>query len=332
MNYKKDDGLYHGYDSNDSFYNGNSSDDGFYHGYNNDEFQSQDSNPGFSDEYTDRQSVYSGTDPSPFYDSSKASYASSEMNRLMWNYRESHNIGKYEREKPNSFMGAMANSTRIRNEYQAEQLERAFTPPDKIAEGIKDPETMKAVFPGARVATASDAMGKFLMILILSIIVSIATLTPCITTTIQAQRTQANMAYYVPVKGVSKPVTKTIERGMIFRPRREYYAVSYTYEYEGEKYKGSTSLTPSMADELGLAREISFSSYKIPDKEITVYVNPDNPEKSMLCQTEYPAFWRWLIPILPLGLIIYDIKFMLDCYHGRRMVYFSKGMKRYKKI
>ena len=70
----------------------------------------------------------------------------------------------------------------------------------------------------------------------------------------------------------------------------------------------------------------------LPKQEITVYVNPDNPEKSMLCQTEYPAFWRWLIPILPLGLIIYDIKFMLDCYHGRRMVYFSKGMKRYKKI
>ena len=55
------------------------------------------------------------------------------------------------------------------------------------------------------------------------------------------------------------------------------------------------------------AEKLDLKSKNLVGKNITVYIDPDNPSESMLDSDPYPAFWVWLMPFVGVVLIIVGI-------------------------
>lgn len=117
-------------------------------------------------------------------------------------------------------------------------------------------------------------------------------------TIIQANESQKTIESYTPVSGI---VTFVDKDGMRKGEQLSYY-IDYTYKYDDKEYKGHKYLSPAAAATVGLDNTI------IRNKTISVYVNPSDPEKSMITTVPYPQFYEWLFA--PAGIILVMIAFV----------------------
>ena len=140
-------------------------------------------------------------------------------------------------------------------------------------------------------AFSSRSFFIFLILLVAGVVLIIAGSFIVIRNTDEANESRKTMASYTPAPGNVYYVYKDMGED---QPTR--YEISYTYEYEGEKYKGRTYLYPSLASEMGL------NNSKIRKKDITVYVDPNSPDRSMIAAAPYPDLIEWLIA--PAGFIL----------------------------
>jgi len=60
------------------------------------------------------------------------------------------------------------------------------------------------------------------------------------------------------------------------------------------------------------ASQIGAVDHESNGQKVTVYVNPNNPDKSYLTASPYPFLIEWLFPILPLIGIFYGFKIFLS--------------------
>ena len=106
------------------------------------------------------------------------------------------------------------------------------------------------------------------------------------------------------------------------------YKVRYTYQYNDEEYKGSDSLSFAQANKLGLVRFVTSG------REITVYVDPDDPSRSMLAENEVFSSGVWDMAFFVIGIVILiaGIVRWLDFKNGRMLIVETNGRKKFKKI
>ena len=113
----------------------------------------------------------------------------------------------------------------------------------------------------------------------------------------RAQEMEKLMSVYTPVEGVADHSSSDY--------RSKYRIVTYKYEYEGKEYRGRCRTTRENAAELGLYLRIDTSR----EHNITVYVDPEKPERSIFLPVPYPSLLSWfLIPggvALVIGAVLY---------------------------
>ena len=113
----------------------------------------------------------------------------------------------------------------------------------------------------------------------------------------RAQEMEKLMSVYTPVEGVADHSSSDY--------RSKYRIVTYKYEYEGKEYIGKCRTTREKEAELGLYLSLNMAQ----DKNITVYVDPEKPERSIYLPEPYPSLLSWfLIPggvALVIGAVLY---------------------------
>ena len=113
----------------------------------------------------------------------------------------------------------------------------------------------------------------------------------------RAQEMEKLMSVYMPVEGVADHSSSDY--------RSKYRIVTYKYEYEGKEYIGKCRTTREKEAELGLYLSLNMAQ----DKNITVYVDPEKPERSIYLPEPYPSLLSWfLIPggvALVIGAVLY---------------------------
>ncbi len=119
-----------------------------------------------------------------------------------------------------------------------------------------------------------------------------------IKTITQANESQKAINSYTPVSGTVTFVSKDGMR----RGEQLSYHITYTYIYDDKEYKDYKYLSPASAAKVGL------DDTKIRNKTITVYVDPSDPNKSMLTALPYPQLYEWLF--FPAGIILEIIAFV----------------------
>ena len=58
------------------------------------------------------------------------------------------------------------------------------------------------------------------------------------------------------------------------------------------------------------AARLDLKSKNAVGRTIRVYIDPDDPSKSMLDSDPYPAFWIWIMPVLGMGMVITGLVMM----------------------
>lgn len=241
--------------------------------------------------------------------------ARAEMDDMIRDYQQKHSRNTAGRQ----FLRAVSSSPFEIGRRRSEFTEKYFPPSDPVAQSIKDPQLFQQIYPDARTATTADALGRTLLLLLMGLCIFCYALYSCVQGVLSAEASAHTLASYTPVSGVVAGVYK-------YRGRPPFYTVSYDYEYQETTYRSSSTLYNNTARPLGLTDSDAVG------RTVTVYVNPDNPKQTMLATKPYPAFWYWLLLLPGAGLVIYGIKFYLDCKKGRRLVYHSNGIKHFKSI
>ena len=114
----------------------------------------------------------------------------------------------------------------------------------------------------------------------------------------RAQEMEKLMSVYTPVEGVAY-------HSSAWGKTSRYLVITYKYEYEGKEYIGKCRTTREKEAELGLYLSLNMAQ----DKNITVYVDPEKPERSIYLPEPYPSLLSWfLIPggvALVIGAVLY---------------------------
>ena len=140
----------------------------------------------------------------------------------------------------------------------------------------------KLSYSGNKVITSKIIV--FLILLVIGIILIIFGAVLLIVNTEKANDSLKTMVSYIPVTGTVNSVYKDSGEEQSTR-----YSIYYTYEFEGNEYKGHTYIDPSIADEMGL------DDPKIKNKKITVYADPGSPGNTIIEPIPYPGLKVWLI-------------------------------------
>lgn len=123
-------------------------------------------------------------------------------------------------------------------------------------------------------------------------------------------------------------VTGTVDYTLRPGRNRTQYHVRYTYQYNDKEYQGSDSLTFSQANELGLVQMVTTG------RQVTVYVDPDDPGRSMLAESA--VFSRGvqgiIFSVIGIVILISGIVKWLDFKNGRMLIVETNGRKKFKKI
>lgn len=172
--------------------------------------------------------------------------------------------------------------------------------------GVKDPELFRQRYPSARTATGSDAMVRFLIALTAGILIIIVSISTFIIQTTNARRSHHAISSYPVVEGKIRNVSQS---------GTKKYRITYEYEYNGQRYDDSAEVSSSDARMLGA---IGTNQEERPFK---VYVNPDDPQKNVLLASPYPDKLWWLAAFFGLLIIIWGMKFFIDCHNGNYIVY-----------
>ena len=131
----------------------------------------------------------------------------------------------------------------------------------------------------------------------LSLIMNVSAIT-------KANEMEKLMAVYTPVEGVAEHVSPA-GRGSFW-----YLDITYKYEYGGNEYKGSCRTSRKKAEELGVYLGIN----KLSGKTITVYVDPEKPERSIFLPYPPPTLLSWILIPVGAGMVIGGVLY----YHRRR--------------
>ena len=103
-----------------------------------------------------------------------------------------------------------------------------------------------------------------------------------------------------------------------------------TEGFEEKEYASSDLVSGKYAESNGLYPGDSGSA-------VTVYFTQKNPKYSELEARGYPAWWRWLLPMIGVIPLCYALKFFSNCKKGKYVTYTTFGrvasrVKRFKKI
>lgn len=192
---------------------------------------------------------------------------------------------------------------------------------EAMSRGANSPELLKKVYPDARPSTWKDGIKDVITIVFLCIVMIIYSLAITVNHYQKAKFEEDTIKTYDQVEGV---MTHVFEDHSDFRADR--IDIIYKFYYEDRKYDGLQELPPSTARRLGAVDRESKGT------KVTVYFDPNDPEKSYLAASPYPLLIEWLFPILPIIGIILAIKVFIECVNGERWVYTRGGVKKIKKF
>lgn len=298
--------------------------DGFYHGY-------------------DEEDNSSGNDPGNYYsdlpdyggsrnNTSPQMNASAAMDEMLNEYRKAHGMKQkssyqipqqpsyydeqsknyaYQRDARNQMddMIDAYKSEQRKNNAVADEVLRGLTEPVRTRrrrwEEREYDMTLDSSFSSsARYSTmgVTRPKGKKRIVfglIIAGILLVVLSLTNGVRGVLNAQASERMISGYTTVEGVVKFVNKDSGRRRVTK-----YDVSYAYSYKDKDYVGRDSLYSESAARLDL------KSKNAVGRTITVYIDPDDPSKSMLDSDPYPAFWIWIMPVLGMGMVITGLVMM----------------------
>ena len=266
-----------------------------------------------------------GMDPVT-YDTSENRRTVDKMDRMVRDHKRSEELKNYQAD---NVRYAMSHTRHELSPYFYKEGKGVLISlPDRIAQGIKDPETFRTVYKSARTATVNDAVGKcfaFILIGLIFILPSIYSISKDIS---KANVTEQMIAVYPSVEGkiesVDEETVKFIKGIAVVYDTR--LSVQYIYEFEGKEYEDYQRLAVSSAHKIGIFGEDAAG------RAVTVYVDPKDHSESIISSTEYPGFVEWLFILIGVASIYLAVKFYLECKNGRRMVYYSGKVKKFKKF
>ena len=245
--------------------------------------------------------------------------------------REKVKEGAYQK----SYEEAMEQKERIKNGEYKPKAERHYyedTKYDAVAKAASAEMFYHADrhrdLNTSRSSTASDGIAIFRFIALVAIIGMISTLYLNIPYMIAASETAKYLKTFPTVEGTiieSKGIqtnqnTPNHRAGVIYHDR---WRVSYTYEYEGETLECSQYFSMKKAQELG------FTYDSFIGRSVTVYVDPDRPNESIIAKSSLLEFSDWLpmifsFFILLIGVFIQNMfargKFTIDYVCGKKTI------------
>ena len=137
--------------------------------------------------------------------------------------------------------------------YRKERTENAgllWGTPGNYTGHANDINRIREEHPDARIAAAGDALGRFLVLLLLGLCLTGVTLSGCVSQMARALGSERAIAAALPVPGTTNTVSKS---SGFARP--DEYLVAYRYDYEGQIFHASDMLSESAAKRLGVLPE-----------------------------------------------------------------------------
>ena len=193
-------------------------------------------------------------------------------------------------------------------------------------------ETVRQLYPNAKLASPADAMSR----LIKAGIVALIALVIGIIFIVVYSGKDAKQTEFMENISVAPGVVQHILDGNKFPERLlgiKSYQVLYTYVVDGTTYKGSDLLTLDQLQSIGLPNGISSQNM---GKEITVYVNKTDSTDTMLAKENYMGRgWLFfgIFAIIAAAFFCVGIKQYSDCISGKTAVFTNENLqKKYQRI